>query len=211
MNVKTRLANRKNYGQIRPLSAVKYIVIHYTANDGDTDEKNGNYFANNVPGTSAHYFVDDDSVTQSVPDNFTAHHCGGPRQGKNGGRLYGKCTNGNSIGIEICDDVKNGTIYPSQKTIENTLELVRELMETYNIPKENVIRHYDVTGKICPAYWVDDTRWDAEFWNKIEDAELNAAKATVKAKAGLADSTIRYLEDYKYGRDLILKLAKVMK
>ena len=162
MNIKTNLANRKNYGNARSTSTIKYIVIHYTGNDGDTDENNGNYFKNNVVEASAHYFVDDDSITRSVPDNYVAWHCGAKTY------KHKECRNSNSIGIEICDDVKNGTIYPSTKTIANTLELVAYLMNKYSIPKENVIRHFDVTGKHCPAYWIDNGLWKAEFWNKIE-------------------------------------------
>lgn len=167
MNLKTNLAHRGNYGDKRAVSTIKYIVIHYTANDGDTDEGNGNYFKNNDIDTSAHYFVDDDSVTQSVPDNYVAWHCGTKYTYK-----HKECRNANSIGVEICDDIKNGVVYPSQKTIDNTLELVRGLMKKYNIPKSNVIRHYDVTGKLCPAYWcgttAKDKKWKTEFWDKLE-------------------------------------------
>jgi N-acetylmuramoyl-L-alanine amidase CwlA len=118
MNIKKALANKKNYGAARATSSIKYIVIHYTGNDGDTDESNGRYFQNNVTGTSAHYFVDDDSITQTVPDNFVAHHCGTTK-----GYKHKYCRNSNSIGIEICDDVRNGTIYPSAKTVANTLDI----------------------------------------------------------------------------------------
>ena len=173
MEIKTNLANKNNYGSQRQLSAIKYIVIHYTANDGDTDEGNGNYFHNNVVGASAHYFVDDDSVTQTVPDNYIAWHCGAKTY------KHASCRNTNSIGIEICDDVKNGVIYPSAKTITNVLELVEYLMKKYSIPKENVIRHYDVTGKACPAYWVDNSKWKTEFWNKIGSGELESVNDIV--------------------------------
>jgi len=165
LNIKTNLANRANYGDVRSLNSIKYIVIHYTANDGDTDENNGMYFRNNAIETSAHYFVDSDSITQSVPDNYVAWHCGAITY------KHAKCRNTNSIGVEICDDVKNGVIYPSAKTIANTIELVEWLMKKYNIPKSNVIRHYDVTGKLCPAYWCgtkeNEDKWRNEFFNKI--------------------------------------------
>lgn len=171
MNIKQHLANKKNYGASRSTSKIKYLVIHYTGNDGDTDENNGKYFANNYVGASAHYFVDDDSVTQSVPDNYVAWSVGGNKYSDcsktGGGKYYGKCTNTNSISIELCDDVKNGVVYPSAKTIENALELTEYLMKKYNIPKENVIRHFDVTGKYCPKYWMDNTKWKNEFWNKL--------------------------------------------
>lgn len=169
--LKTDLAHRSNYGSWRDISYLNWIVIHYTANDGDTDENNGNYFNGANRNASAHFFVDDDSVTQSVPLEYSAWHCGGGLQGSGGHTYHKICTNSNSIGIEICDDVKNGVIYPSAKTIENVIALTKDLMKRFNIPASHVIRHYDVTGKICPAYWCGttekDNKWKTEFWNKL--------------------------------------------
>lgn len=178
MNIKTQLANKANYGSSRSLSMIKYIVIHYTGNDGDTDENNGKYFKNNIVKASAHYFVDDDSITQSVPDNYVAWSVGGSKYSNasktGGGKFYKICTNTNSISIEICDDVRNGVIYPSAKTIANALELTKHLMNKYSVPKENVIRHFDVTGKFCPAYWAGTSakneKWKTEFWDKLADS-----------------------------------------
>ena len=167
--VKTRTANRANYGGMRALSKIEWIAIHYTSNDGDSDEGNGNYFANNIVKASAHYFVDDDSITQAVPDDYVAYAVGGKKYNTAGGRLYGVVNNTNSISVELCDAFKNGIVYPTEKTIQNALELVRLLMRKYNIPHENVIRHYDVNGKPCPAYWMDDAKWKTEFWDRITD------------------------------------------
>ncbi len=184
--IKIHTANRENYGRQRPTSDIKYIVIHYTANDGDTDENNGKYFANNVTKSSAHYFVDDDSITQSVPDNYVGYSVGGNRYANykqtGGAKFYKTCTNSNSISIELCDDVKNGVIYPSAKTIENALDLARLLMSKYNIPADRVIRHFDVNGKPCPAYWVNDAKWKAEFWDKLGGVTNNAQRVESKAK-----------------------------
>lgn len=164
MVIKQDLANKANYGGGRPLSYIKYIVIHYTGNDGDSDESNGRYFHNNIVKASAHYFVDSDSITQAVPDDYVAWSVGGKFSTTNGaGSLYGKCTNSNSISIELCDNVKNGVIYPTAETIKNAVELVQALMKKYNVPIENVIRHYDVNGKQCPKYWVDNAKWQSEF------------------------------------------------
>lgn len=173
---KTNTANKSNYGGKRSTSKIKYIVIHYTGNDGDTDENNGKYFRSNVVKASAHYFVDDDSVTQSVPDDYIAYSVGGSKYKDcattGGGSLYKTCTNTNSLSIEICDDVKNGVVYPSAATIENALDLTRSLMKKYGISKENVIRHFDVVGKRCPAYWCgsagNNSKWLSEFWNKLD-------------------------------------------
>ena len=174
VDIKTNLANKANYGRSRDTSSIKYIVVHYTGNDGDTDENNGKYFKNNVTKTSAHYFVDDDSVTQSVPDNYIAYHCG-----TTGKYKHSSCRNSNSIGVEICDDVKNGTVYPSAATIANAVELVKHLMDKYKVPAANVIRHYDVTGKLCPAYWcgtaAKNEKWKTEFWNKLGESAPSAS------------------------------------
>ena len=77
IKAKTLLANRKNYGNKRSLSTIRYIVIHYTANNGDHDENNANYFSKNVVKASAHYFIDDDSYTKSVPLSYVAWSVGG--------------------------------------------------------------------------------------------------------------------------------------
>lgn len=196
---KKRPANRSNYGGVKK-SANVFIVIHYTANDGDSDESNGNYFANNITKTSAHYFVDDDSITQTVEDNYIAYHCG-----TTGAYKHASCRNANSIGIELCDTVKDGKGYPSAKTIANAVALTKELMEKYNIPPERVIRHFDVTGKACPAYWVDDAAWKAEFWNQI--AMPTAYRAEVKRRFGFDANTMAFLERHPYPDALFEKLA----
>lgn len=147
-------------------------MIHYTGNDGDTDENNGNYFKNNNIKASAHDFVDSDSVTHSVDYKNIAWHCGDDVY------YHPHCRNSNSIGIEICDDNYNGLIYPSSKTIENALLLTQRLMEKYGIPKKNVLRHWDVTHKICPSYWCGSTekdkRWKEEFWDKLGNFETES-------------------------------------
>lgn len=193
--LKTKIANKSNYGSRRSTSKIKYIVIHYTGNDGDSDEANANYFKNNIVKASAHYFVDDNSVTQSVPDNYIAWSVGGSKYpGTNGAKYYQKCNNTNSISVELCDSVKNGAVYPTTKTINNAIALVKKLMSKYNIPKERVIRHYDVTGKSCPAYWCGtahkNSKWKTAFWNKLSDEKKEetikeeATKPTKKTYSG---------------------------
>ena len=159
MQRKIDLALRSNYGNKRNLSTIKYIVIHYTANDGDSDEANGNYFDDTYRGASAHYFVDDDSITQTVPDDYVAYSVGGSKYNNAGGRLHGVATNANTLNIEMCDTVKDGRYNVSEKTLANTIALVKEKQTQYGIPDANVIRHYDVNGKPCPAYYVDENAW----------------------------------------------------
>lgn len=155
LTIKSNPCNTGNYAKGRGGNAVKYIVIHYTANDGDTDEGNGKYFYNNDVNASAHYFVDENSATLSVQEKDTAWHCGDTQKYTNGGAwLKGKCKNSNSIGVEMCSDKRNGELVFTAETVVNTVELVKSLMKKHSVPLERVIRHYDVTGKKCPAPFV---------------------------------------------------------
>ena len=143
MNMVEIPCRRENYGGIRS-QKVTYLVIHYTAGYNDTAENNGVYFAREQVGASAHYFVDENKVVRSVPEEYVAWHCGGSSY------RHPICRNGNSIGIEIC--TKDYGFAP--EALERAKELARLLMARYGIPKDNVLRHYDVTGKICPAPFV---------------------------------------------------------
>lgn len=183
--MKTLLAHRSNYGNKRSKSDIKYIVIHFTANDGDHDEGNANYFASpHNPKTSAHYFVDDDSITQSVPDDYVAYSVGGTKYTDcaktGGGKLYGIATNRNTLNIEMCDTVKDGTVKAQEATIVNTIKLVRKKMKEYNIDIDHVIRHFDVNGKHCPAYLMDEQAW-VEFKARILGYRIGRAYQTVTA------------------------------
>lgn len=182
MNKAAIACNAANYGGLRT-QKVKYIVIHYTAGDGDTAQNNGEYFRKNRVGASAHWFVDDTEAVLTVPEEFVAWHCGGAEY------VHPECRNGNSVGVELCSRKDaDGVYYFTQDTVDNAVELVRELMAKYSVPVENVIRHYDVTGKICPAPFVGAgvDQWD-EFkeelamkrYDKIEEVPSWAA-ATVK-------------------------------
>ena len=160
---KTEIANKNNYGVKRQVTDIKYIVFHFTANDGDTDEANGKYFRDNIVKASAHYFVDDDSVTQSVPDDYVAYSVGGKRykdcNKTGGGKLYGIAKNANTLNIEMCDTKRDGKIMATDATLDNAVQLCKTLMKKYNVDINHVIRHFDVNGKHCPAYFMDETAW----------------------------------------------------
>ena len=214
----TILANAANFGGKRSTSKIKYIVIHFTTNDGDKDENNGKYFKNNVVKASAHYFVDSNSITVSVKENYVAWAVGGSKysdcSSTGGGKYYKKCTNSNSISIELCDDNKNGKIYPSQATIDNAIQLTKELMKKYDIPKENVIRHFDVTGKKCPGYWCGsaskDKKWKTEFWNKLDEVD-NKINTVVEVQAWLNKNyKANIAEDNDYGMKTQKALIKAL-
>lgn len=169
--IKEQLANSGNYGGSRNASQIRYLVYHYTGNDGDKAANNAKYFQNNIVKASAHYFVDDTTVWRSVPDLKVAWSVGGSKYANadktGGGTMYGIITNTNSISIEMCDTIRNGVYQASEATLANAAALGRALMEKYGIPIENVYRHFDVTGKHCPSYLVNAQKW-AEFKKRLE-------------------------------------------
>lgn len=205
MNFKQANGANFAHGRTQP---VQFLVIHYTANNGDTVQNNLDYFAGNAVGASAHYFVDENGYGQSVKDQDTAWHCGANSY------RHKACRNANSIGMELCSrkDSK-GNYYFLDQTVYNAAALARQLMQTYGIDRAHVLRHYDVTGKRCPAPMVDTpTLWE-NFLNLLEDKTMTYAEAieTVKEKTGLSDATMQFLTSYIWREDLLKKLAQAMK
>ena len=159
MNILSIPCNTQNYGGLRA-GKVEYIVIHYTAGKNDTAEANGKYFARENIGASAHWFVDETTAVLSVAEQFVAWHCGGAVY------KHPYCRNSNSIGIELCSEQgEDGRYYFTEATVENAKMLVRKLMERHNVPVENVVRHYDVTGKLCPAPFIGA---GIDAWNEFK-------------------------------------------
>lgn len=153
------------------IDRIQYLVIHYVGATGGA-EANCKYYADKYRGASAHYFVGHaGEIWQSVEDHNIAWHCGGSKYANtDGGTYHGICTNANSIGIEMCvkKDV-NGVWYFEDVTVKSTIELANYIMKKYDIPADHVIRHYDVTGKNCPAPYVKDYEAWNEFKAAIED------------------------------------------
>lgn len=163
-----------------------YIVIHYVG--GVSSAKNNvDFYAREKLSASAHYFVDEKSIWQCVEDENKAWHCGGGLQGSGGHTFYKKCTNSNSIGIEMCcRKTSSGKWYFNKKTVENTVDLTRYLMEKYDILPERVIRHFDVTGKVCPEpYVTDEKAW--ESFKKMLDMEELTVTQYEELKALISD------------------------
>ena len=143
--------------------SVEWIVLHYTANTYQPDLAKNECaaFASKYIGASAHFFVDETEIWQSVEIEDTAWHCGDNPPSKNG------CTNRNSIGIEMCVVYKNGVYSIADKTVDNALWLVTYLLEQF--PTAKICRHYDVTGKRCPMPWVDDPSLWEDFLKRVEE------------------------------------------
>lgn len=149
-------------------NTIKYIVIHYVGSVSSA-YNNAKYFSNGDRQASAHFFVGyDGEIWQSVEESRAAWHCGGGLQGSGGHAWHGKCKNVNSIGIEMCVKKSGSKWYFEDATVNATVELTKHLMKKYNVPAGNVIRHYDVTGKICPAPYVNNNT--SHTWAKFKSA-----------------------------------------
>ena len=159
-----KLLTPYNFTNANNVGRIKYIVIHYVGALGGA-WANCHYYASKYLGASAHYFVGfEGEIWQSVEDEDIAWHCGAKSY------KHAECRNSNSIGIELCVRNKGSQAdtskdwYFEDATVASAIELTQYLMKKYNVPADHVIRHYDVTGKICPNPYVYNTTkhvWDA--------------------------------------------------
>lgn len=185
-----------SYGGERAYSAVKYIVIHYTGNNGDTAKNNCDFFHNgNTRSAGAHFFVSQDgSVCQSIQIKRIAYAVGGFVTQKNGaGSFYKKCMNTNSVSIELCD---NASKDPSSAQIEAVRQLVAYIRSV--CPNAGtIIRHWDVSGKSCPGRMTgtNNAKWLA-FRNAIS-AEAPVPKKE-EAEMTIAEIKAELLKDKKF-------------
>lgn len=127
------------------LPKVNGIVIHYTANPGTTAEQNRSYFQNlkdtGETYASSHFVIGiEGEIVQCVPCNEIAY--------------VSNDRNADTVAIECCIPDESGKF--SDATYQSLLELTAWLMGRYELTTDEVIRHYDVTGKECPKYYVEN-------------------------------------------------------
>lgn len=222
--------------------AVKYIVMHYTAGStskSGTAKNTAVMFSNPSTYASADFIVDDENIVQYNPDikNRFCWHCGDNKNPySKGGSCYGKCTNANSIGVEICSTNSNWSASDqanskkwsfTDKAVAKAAELTRYLMEKYNIPADRVIRHYDVTGKLCPGIigWnadsKDESKWQA-FKKRISGTDNSSNKDSgskiiyrVQIGAfsvkGNADEQLKRIKAKGFNDSFVTKVEKIYK
>ena len=140
----------------KSLHRVNGIVIHYTANPGSTAKNNRNYFENlrytKTTSVSSHFIIGlDGEIIQCIPLNEIAYASNN--------------RNRDTISIECCHPDESGKF--NEETYNSLVKLVRALMKTYHLQSQDVIRHYDVTGKICPKYFVEHEDQWKEFLNTL--------------------------------------------
>ncbi|MBO5143205.1 MAG: N-acetylmuramoyl-L-alanine amidase [Clostridia bacterium] len=161
INKRITLVNRT----IASNRSIDWIVIHYVGAVSSA-KNNVDFFYNNDLGKSAHYFVDNTEIWQCVEDKDIAWHCGAEV-------YYNDCRNDNSIGIEMCCKRNAaGELYIDAPTILNTIELTNYLIKKYNIEQENVVRHYDVTRKVCPVPFVEEESLWIDFKRRLANLDF---------------------------------------
>lgn len=153
-----------------PGNSVQFIRIH-DVGTVSTAENNANFFATGYRAASAHYFVDDVSIWQTVED-YNSSWDVGDGYNANLGCWMSPITNFNGISIEGCL-VAPKTM--TDKTFYNMVELTKYLMKKYNLPPERVVRHNDASGKVCPG------SMSANNWAKWKEFKrLISTEAPVK-------------------------------
>lgn len=213
MKVKKLITNvNKSKGNNRK---IEYIIVHYTGNDGDTAKANCEYFQYVNRNSSAHYFVDENEIYQCVEDSDIAWHSG--KDYSNGRAEYWQPNmNDISIGVELCSKKVNGRFYIDEKTKDNAIELIKDLMAKYNIDSDHILRHFDVTWKECPQPFVANYDEWLEFKSRLADDEIVKALNILSNKGVIANTEFwkanyNKNECVKYVKDLIIKFANYIK
>lgn len=177
-----------------PNRQIKYLAIHFTAGSSSAKGR-----ARNVKSVfesrpaSADFCVDDCEMVQFNPDinNYYCWAVGDKKaQGSGGGQLYGIASNKNTISIEICSTCNPATSTAvshsnhdgwsfTKEALDNAVKLAKIIMEKFNIPIERVVRHYDISGKLCPGIigWNDAAEvYDKNTGKRIAGAKNNSSE-----------------------------------
>lgn len=171
-----------------PLQSTRKICWHYTGNPGASAANHVGYFGKTLPASgdryaSAHIFIDATEAVLIIPLNEEAYHA--------------SQANAYSIGIELCVEA-DGTFHPD--TVQRAVEIGAELCKRYTLdPFHDNIRHYDVTGKICPRPWVMDPWAWSEFKTSVdremEDYDMDRLTLNDEQWAALVASLQKAYDD----------------
>lgn len=185
------LAKNEFSRPMRSRPETRALIMHYNGNPGGTAEAMQDYFdrlALQDPEddrkdryASAHYVVGLRGQTiQMMPEGEVAYHCGATHYTALAHDVFGgyatpiSSPNYVTVGIEMCHPTSSGMF--SLETLESAAELAAYICFRYNIPPELILRHYDVTGKLCPKYWVLNPDRHREFQEEVTITLRNFAR-----------------------------------
>ncbi|AEB62472.1 N-acetylmuramoyl-L-alanine amidase [Bacillus amyloliquefaciens] len=196
-------------------NGVKKLALHYTANPGASAANHYRYFGQTLPAqnrnlpekkqtfASAHIFVDPTEAICIIPLNEVAYHANDVQQFVNGQPYRGVVAlkpNANflSVGVELCIE-KDGTFHPD--TIARAEQVCAELCKMYKLdPINDIVRHYDITHKICPAPWVSRSQGFTDF-----KAHVNKRMAgTVVTVPVLSNSTVTHTDTGRFIKNTVV-------
>lgn len=169
MEIKTMLLTPNKYSRPQiPLRNVTKIAVHYVGNPGTSAEANRNYFENQKYGgayVSSHFVIGlQGEIIQCIPLDEISY-----------------CTNQAntySISIECCHPDTTGKF--NAATENSLVELCVYLLDKFNLTANDIIRHYDVTGKQCPLYWSPTKYQSEETANGRFEAFKNRVRVLMK-------------------------------
>lgn len=185
-----KLLTPYNFTDCNNKNRIKYLIIHYVGATGGS-KANCQYYASQYVGASAHYYIGfDGEIWQSVEDEDIAWSVGASSY------VHPNARNSNTLNFEMCVKKKstktmNATDkdwYHTQATYDATVKLVAMKMKEYNIPMENLLMHYHVTGKYCNAVFLNDNT--GMNWNKFKK-DVKAAMSGTSSTAIASTSYYR--------------------
>lgn len=150
------------------------LVIHWTANEkkGADAAANRSYFNNPTTVASAHYIVDDKQIVRCLPENEMGYHVGAKSYKPDAIKQLSSYPNDCTIGIEMCVNADGNF----QAMYQRTVGLAADILKRHGWGVDRLWRHFDITGKNCPAYFVGDDYarkytglTAAQAWAKFKD------------------------------------------
>jgi N-acetylmuramoyl-L-alanine amidase len=196
MEIKQALLTRNEYSRPgKPLIGVRGIVIHYVGNPGSSAMANRNYWEMLKDGieengqaryASAHFVVGlEGEIIQALPENEVGYHVGAKVYKPEALKRLSSYPNNCTIGIELCHADWSGKF--NDKTLASARELAADLLARHGLTPADLWRHYDITGKMCPVYFVKHPdEWEA-FKASIVRTSVKTAEEL--AEEALADDS----------------------
>lgn len=166
-----KFITKNKYSRVgKSLNKLLGVVVHYVAVNYQKPESTVAYFESLKYGkddryASAHYVIGiDGNGINCIPDTEVAYHCGAKEYKKGIVEKLSAYPNYTTIGIEMCHTEKGF----SEETLKTTAKLVAQILVENDLTISDVYRHYDITGKLCPKFFVENESLWEDFKKRIE-------------------------------------------
>ena len=183
MNIEDRLLSINEYSRTgEKQNKIEKIVVHWVGNARSSAIGNRNYFESlaktHKTYASSHYIIGlDGEIIRCIPENEVAFHSGSHSM------------NRKSIGIEDCHPDWDGKF--NENTYNSLVELCADICRRYSLGIDAIIRHYDVTGKECPRYYVRNEQAWIQFKNDVANKLGQATTNVAVPKVEGSDEKVR--------------------